>query len=122
MSNETNAHGRPTHGARTNGRCASNRDWWPKQLNQSIQHQHGPRSNPLGADFRYACRGFRKLDLAAVIGTCSAVMTTPRTGGPRLCPTGGLFIPTGLATSAGTYRVADGPGGAATANQRFAPV
>ena len=51
---------RATVGAR------SNQDWWPKQLNLAILHQHSPQSNPLGAGFDYAAE-FKRLDLQAVI-------------------------------------------------------
>jgi catalase-peroxidase len=52
-------------GSTSASRGASNRDWWPNQLNLNILHQHAPASNPLGPDFNYA-EEFKKLDLAAV--------------------------------------------------------
>jgi catalase-peroxidase len=53
------------HGARTTASMQSNADWWPKQLNLKILHQHSAKSNPLGPDFNYA-EEFKKLDLAAL--------------------------------------------------------
>ena len=55
-------------------RGASNRDWWPNQLNLKILHQHSPLSNPMGKDFNYA-EEFRSLDLAAVKKDLQALMT-----------------------------------------------
>jgi len=119
MSNEAKCpfgHGSPTTPSRQ-----SNRDWWPNQLNLSILHQHAPASNPLGADFDYAAE-FRKLDLAAVKQDLTALMTTSQDWWPAdWGHYGGLFIRMAW-HSAGTYRTADGRGGAGTGNQRFAPV
>ncbi|NSL53824.1 catalase/peroxidase HPI [Uliginosibacterium aquaticum] len=109
------------HGSRTTASRQSNRDWWPNQLNLSILHQHAPASNPLGADFDYAAE-FKKLDLAAVKKDLTALMTTSQDWWPAdWGHYGGLFIRMSW-HSAGTYRTADGRGGAGTGNQRFAPV
>ncbi|PLK49069.1 catalase/peroxidase HPI [Uliginosibacterium sp. TH139] len=109
------------HGSRTTASRQSNRDWWPNQLNLSILHQHAPASNPLGADFDYAAE-FKKLDLAAVKKDLVALMTTSQDWWPAdWGHYGGLFIRMSW-HSAGTYRTADGRGGAGTGNQRFAPV
>jgi len=109
------------HGAKTAVGTRSNRDWWPQQLNLNILHQHAPASNPLGADFDYAAE-FRKLDLAAVKKDLLALMTTSQDWWPAdWGHYGGLFIRMAW-HSAGTYRTADGRGGAGTGNQRFAPV
>ncbi|MDP5239661.1 catalase/peroxidase HPI [Uliginosibacterium sp. 31-16] len=109
------------HGSRTSANHQSNRDWWPNQLNLGILHQHAPASNPLGADFDYA-EEFRKLDLAAVKQDLTALMTTSQDWWPAdWGHYGGLFIRMAW-HSAGTYRTADGRGGAGTGNQRFAPV
>ncbi len=121
MSNESKCPFAGTHGARTTAGAQSNRDWWPKQLNLSILHQHGAQSNPLGADFDYA-EAFRKLDLAAVKRDLYALMTDSQDWWPAdWGHYGGLFIRMAW-HSAGTYRVADGRGGAGHGNQRFAPV
>ena len=60
MSNESKCPFAAQHGARTTASMQSNADWWPKQLNIGILHQHSAKSNPLGADFNYA-EEFRKL-------------------------------------------------------------
>ncbi|WP_170382508.1 catalase/peroxidase HPI [Ruegeria atlantica] len=99
----------------------SNRDWWPNQLNLSILHQHAPASNPLGADFNYA-EEFKKLDMKALKEDLYALMTDSQDWWPAdYGHYGGLFIRMAW-HSAGTYRTADGRGGASTGNQRFAPL
>ncbi|MBK9393155.1 MAG: catalase/peroxidase HPI [Uliginosibacterium sp.] len=109
------------HGSRTTVSKQSNRDWWPDQLNLGILHQHAPASNPLGADFDYAA-AFQQLDLAAVKKDLVALMTASQDWWPAdWGHYGGLFIRMAW-HSAGTYRTADGRGGAGTGNQRFAPV
>ena len=99
----------------------SNRDWWPNQLNLAILHQNSPKSNPLGADFNYA-REFQKLDLAALKKDINELMTTSQDWWPAdYGHYGPLFIRMAW-HSAGTYRVADGRGGAGYGTQRFAPL
>ena len=106
---------RATHGAR------SNRDWWPKQLNLSILHQHAPASSPMDAGFDYA-EAFKKLDFTALKKDLQALMTVSQDWWPAdWGHYGGLFIRMAW-HSAGTYRTADGRGGAGTGNQRFAPI
>ncbi|MFY2824186.1 catalase/peroxidase HPI [Ruegeria sp. MALMAid1280] len=105
------------HGAGTR----SNRDWWPNQLNLSILHQNAPASNPLGADFDYA-EEFKKLDMKALKEDLYALMTDSQDWWPAdYGHYGGLFIRMAW-HAAGTYRTADGRGGASTGNQRFAPL
>ena len=121
MSNENKCPFPGTHGARTTVGAQSNRDWWPKVLNLNILHQHAPASNPMGEDFDYAAE-FKKLDLAAVKQDLYTLMTTSQDWWPAdWGHYGGLFIRMAW-HSAGTYRTADGRGGAGTGNQRFAPI
>ena len=109
------------HGTRATTGARSNRDWWPNQLNLSILHQHGPASSPLGADFDYAA-AFRQLDYAALKADLHALMTDSQDWWPAdWGHYGGLFIRMAW-HSAGTYRTADGRGGAGSGNQRFAPL
>jgi catalase-peroxidase len=105
------------HGAGTR----SNRDWWPNQLKLSILHQHGPASNPMDSDFDYA-EEFKKLDMKALKEDLYALMTDSQDWWPAdYGHYGGFFIRMAW-HSAGTYRTADGRGGASTGNQRFAPL
>ena len=121
MNNESKCPFSGHQGARTTVGAQSNRDWWPKVLNLNILHQHAPASNPMGEDFDYATE-FKKLDLAAVKKDLVALMTTSQDWWPAdWGHYGGLFIRMAW-HSAGTYRTADGRGGAATGNQRFAPI
>ncbi|MBN8488936.1 MAG: catalase-peroxidase, partial [Burkholderiales bacterium] len=108
-------------GARTTPAQRSNADWWPNQLNLAILHQHPPASSPLAADFDYA-HAFGTLDYAALKRDLAALMTDSQPWWPAdWGHYGGLFIRMAW-HSAGTYRTADGRGGASTGNQRFAPL
>jgi catalase-peroxidase len=102
-------------------KARSNRDWWPNQLKLQVLNQHAPRSNPLGETFDYA-REFNSLDLQAVIRDLHALMTDSQEWWPAdFGHYGGLFIRMAW-HSAGTYRIADGRGGAGGGQQRFAPL
>jgi catalase-peroxidase len=104
----------------TTGR-RSNRDWWPNQVNLKILHQHSAATNPLGADFDYA-EAFSKLDLAAVKEDLTALMTDSQPWWPAdWGHYGGLMIRMAW-HAAGTYRTADGRGGAGAGTLRFAPL
>jgi catalase-peroxidase len=99
----------------------SNRDWWPNQLNLQILHQNSVKGNPMGEDFNYA-EQFKKLDLVALKKDINKLLTTPQDWWPADYGNyGPLFIRMAW-HSAGTYRVADGRGGASYGTQRFAPL
>ena len=99
----------------------TNTDWWPNALNLDILHQHDSKTNPLGEDFDYA-QAFKTLDLAAVKNDFKALMTDSQDWWPAdWGHYGGLMIRMAW-HAAGTYRIADGRGGAGTGNQRFAPL
>ena len=99
----------------------SNRVWWPNHLDVDILHQHQPVSNPLGAGFDYA-EAFKTLDLAAVKQDLHALMTDSQEWWPADYGHYGPFFIRMAWHSAGTYRIADGRGGAGFGTQRFAPL
>ena len=99
----------------------SNRDWWPNQLNLKILHQNSSLSNPMDKEFNYA-EEFKSLDLEAVRKDLYALMTDSQEWWPAdYGHYGPLFIRMAW-HSAGTYRIADGRGGASDGTQRFAPL
>ena len=98
-----------------------NADWWPNQLNLAILHQQSSLSNPMGESFDYA-KEFKSLNLDAVIKDLRALMTDSQEWWPAdFGHYGGLFIRMAW-HAAGTYRIADGRGGAGRGSQRFAPL
>ncbi|PZP04634.1 MAG: catalase/peroxidase HPI [Pseudomonas protegens] len=116
MSNESKCPFKHTAGEGT-----SNRDWWPGQLNLKILHQHSRLSDPMAEGFDYAAE-FNSLDLAAVKRDLQALMTDSQPWWPAdFGHYGPLFIRMAW-HSAGTYRIADGRGGAGGGQQRFAPL
>ncbi|KWT07379.1 Catalase-peroxidase [Pseudomonas syringae pv. avii] len=103
------------------GGGTTNRDWWTKQLNLKILHQHSSLSDPMGEDFDYA-KEFKSLDFEAVKQDLRDVMTRSQDWWPAdFGHYGPLFIRMAW-HSAGTYRTGDGRGGAGAGQQRFAPL
>ncbi|MNF28466.1 Catalase-peroxidase [compost metagenome] len=108
------------HGANT-ATGNSSMDWWPNALNLDILHQHDSKTNPLGKAFNYR-EEVKKLDVAALKKDLQALMTDSQEWWPAdWGHYGGLMIRMAW-HAAGSYRVADGRGGAGTGNQRFAPL
>ena len=97
------------------------KDWWPNQLNLQILRQNSAKSNPMGEDFSYAVE-FKKLDLDALKKDINTLMTTSQDWWPADYGTYAPFFIRMAWHSAGTYRVADGRGGASYGTQRFAPL
>lgn len=99
----------------------SNRDWWPNQLNLRILHQNSALSDPMAKDFDYK-EEFKKLDLEALKKDLYALMTDSQDWWPADYGHYGPFFVRMTWHSAGTYRTADGRGGASSGSQRFAPL
>jgi catalase-peroxidase len=110
-------HGRAPHPAHGGG----NGGWWPNQLNLKILAKNPPAANPLGADFDYRA-AFLSLDLPAVKRDIAEVLTTSQDWWPADFGNYGPLMIRMAWHAAGTYRIADGRGGAGTGQQRFAPL
>ena len=123
-SHEGSAPACPFHGGGLNqaaGGGTRNTDWWPNQLKLGILRQHSALSNPMDADFNYA-EAFKTLDLEAVKQDLFALMTDSQAWWPADYGHYGPFFIRMAWHSAGTYRIADGRGGAGAGSQRFAPL
>jgi catalase-peroxidase len=108
------------HGGATESSMSS-MEWWPKALNLDILHQHDTKTNPLGKDFNYR-EEVDRLDFEALKKDLHALMTDSQDWWPAdWGHYGGLMIRMSW-HAAGSYRIADGRGGAGTGNQRFAPL
>ncbi|KOV72999.1 hydroperoxidase [Streptomyces sp. NRRL WC-3723] len=99
----------------------SNRVWWPDRLNLAILRKHPAMADPMGEDFDYAAE-FRTLDLDALARDVDAVLTTSQVWWPADFGHYGPLMIRMVWHSAGTYRIADGRGGAGAGMQRFAPL
>ena len=104
-----------TAGAQTNSH------WWPNQLNLNILKQNCPKANPMGDEFDYVAE-FKSLDLESVVSDLHALMTDSQDWWPADYGHYGPFFIRMAWHSAGTYRIADGRGGAGSGTQRFAPL
>ena len=111
--------GCPVTGAGT--KTLTNRDWWPEQLDLAPLRQNPPTADPMGDDFDYVAE-FQTLDLAAVKKDIEDVLTTSQPWWPADYGHYGPLMIRMAWHSAGTYRIADGRGGAGTGAQRFAPL
>ena len=101
--------------------ATNNQAWWPNQLNLKVLHGNPPASNPMGEAFNYG-EAFKSIDLDVLKADVEKAMTTSQDWWPADYGNyGPLFIRLSW-HAAGTYRTADGRGGAGTGNQRFAPL
>ena len=107
--------------ASAEGKPKSNQFWWPEQLNLKPLRQHAAESDPMGDGFDYA-EAFKSLDLKAVKQDIETVLTTSQDWWPADYGHYGPLMIRMAWHSAGTYRVADGRGGARGGQQRFDPL
>lgn len=106
---------------KTAGSGTHNQDWWPNQLKLNILRQHSDLSNPMDSKFDYA-KEFKSLNLDTLKKEIVALMTTSQSWWPADYGHYGPFFIRMAWHSAGTYRIADGRGGAGNGTQRFAPL
>lgn len=99
----------------------TNRDWWPQKLNLQSLRQNAAQSNPMGSTFNYA-NEFNTLDLNAIKADIKDLLTQSQPWWPADYGHYGPFFIRMAWHSAGTYRVADGRGGAGGGQQRFEPL
>jgi catalase-peroxidase len=104
-----------------NRQTVSNQFWWPERLDLSPLRQRSSESDPMGKDFQYS-REFKKLDLKAVKKDIAEILTTSQDWWPADYGTYAPFFIRMAWHSAGTYRIADGRGGAGGGQQRFEPL
>ncbi len=99
----------------------TNKDWWPEALPVDMLHQGGTSPDPMGADFDYA-EAFKSIDYTALKADLTALMTDSKSWWPADYGHYGPFMIRMAWHAAGTYRTADGRGGAGSGQQRFAPL
>ena len=123
MSNDSESKCPVMHGALTTNSSSgtSNQDWWPKQLNLAILHQHDQKTDPMSEGFDYR-EEFKKLDYDALKKDLNDLMTDSQDWWPADYGHYGPFFIRMTWHAAGTYRTGDGRGGGGTGNQRFAPL
>jgi catalase-peroxidase len=101
--------------------ASTNADWWPNQLNVKLLNHNSPLSDPMGEEFNYT-KEFKSLDLHAVVKDLHALMTDSQDWWPADYGHYGPFFIRMAWHAAGTYRIADGRGGAGAGTQRFCPI
>ncbi len=121
MSTEATCPFSKSNDKRNAPRSSTNADWWPHQLNLKILHQRATLSSPLGEKYNYK-EAFKSLDLDLVLADLKILLTDSQPWWPADYHHYGPFFIRMAWHSAGTYRIADGRGGAGSGAQRFAPL